>query len=1055
MVARRFSPAELTSHADGVRALARSLVGDASTADDVVQDACVAAMTRPPAADTPPRAWFVAVVRNLARRAHRGDARRALRELSAARPEAIESAASVTARIEIHRRLVDEVAALDEPYRTAIVLRFFDGLVPAEIAARLGVPAATVNTHVHRGLATLRARLDRGRDDWRAALLPVLALRRAAPSVPAAGAIAMSAKKVSLVVLLLVLAGGTWMAVRAAATGVPRSGPAPTPQPTAPRDPARTAADATAPAPEPPAATTGPIDRDLDLHGEVVRRDGTPVAGAALTAVTYPWRRASRLNETGYRAARTGPSTTSASDGTFALRLTRGDCVALRVSAAGLAPVEIPLRQAGGRVRVVLGESVALRVTVTDASNAALEGAAVELSDDGRSSTTTWRRGTSDASGVALFDSLCPSARVFVRCLMPGHASSGVQAVDLAPSGETTVSIVLATGRTLSGRVTDAETGAPVANARIGFGWDAERVVATAADGTFKLRGLVEKGDETVTVRAEGYAAERAIPGARDVVDFALRRGFAVTGRVVGADGAPVAGALVAAVASPSENSGAACLSTGFATSADDGRFCIADLDRALRHVLTVTASRSGRLCVAIPAPEPGAAADLGDVTLPAARSIEGCVLDAASKPAADVRVIASGPLGGDTGPPLWRTDERLTDDLGRFRIGDLAPGRYLVVAAPEGAPRIEMSVDVPADSDALGVVLAQLGTRTLTVRVVDDAGAPVARAIVDASGRNGAQFARAETDAGGTARLSVGSNALFAHAYPPRESPRAFLPCAMQSLRPDTTEASFVLREGAWLTGLLLDVEGRPIAHALLLVGDRPDHELTASTGDDGRIRVAVPRGAACSVDFDGIVHGRETDLSARADHVSPGVDVVLKCERLATDRTLRVRVTDPDGKPVAGVRVWLTGDYHETVRAADTDADGRATFSALAAREWSVRAASHGGWFQSAAVSATPDGQEVTIALRAAATIRGGVVGKDGRGVRAVAAAWSDTDERFFVSDVTADDGTFTLRVSADDPGPFRVTARFTDSPPGTEDAEVGGVAPGTSDVRIVMPR
>src|SRR5262247_3293277 len=100
-MARRFSPAELTAHADGVRALALGLLGDAHAADDVVQDACVAALQRPPGDDVPPRAWFVAVVRNLARRTFRTRSRRDARERVSARREAVPSAADAAATIEI------------------------------------------------------------------------------------------------------------------------------------------------------------------------------------------------------------------------------------------------------------------------------------------------------------------------------------------------------------------------------------------------------------------------------------------------------------------------------------------------------------------------------------------------------------------------------------------------------------------------------------------------------------------------------------------------------------------------------------------------------------------------------------------------------------------------------------------------------------------------------------------------------------------------------------------------------------------------------------------
>lgn len=51
------------------------------------------------------------------------------------------------------------VAALDEPYREIVALRFFGDLTLAEIAAVTGRPLGTVKTHLHRGLRRLRESL--------------------------------------------------------------------------------------------------------------------------------------------------------------------------------------------------------------------------------------------------------------------------------------------------------------------------------------------------------------------------------------------------------------------------------------------------------------------------------------------------------------------------------------------------------------------------------------------------------------------------------------------------------------------------------------------------------------------------------------------------------------------------------------------------------------------------------------------------------------------------------------------------------------------------------
>jgi len=51
------------------------------------------------------------------------------------------------------------LAGLSDRQRTAVVLRFYGGLSEAETAAAMGCSSGSVKTHLHRGLARLRARL--------------------------------------------------------------------------------------------------------------------------------------------------------------------------------------------------------------------------------------------------------------------------------------------------------------------------------------------------------------------------------------------------------------------------------------------------------------------------------------------------------------------------------------------------------------------------------------------------------------------------------------------------------------------------------------------------------------------------------------------------------------------------------------------------------------------------------------------------------------------------------------------------------------------------------
>ncbi len=203
-------PEKLLAHSAFVHRLAVALLrGDADAAADVVQETYVIALRegrRPP---RHPRAWLSTIVRNLVHRRYRSDSRRKRREQVAAQAEATSSTVDTAARIETQRRVVAAVEALPEPYCTTIVLRYFDGLSPREIASRQSVPWETVRTRLQRGLDQLRGTLDLewagGRRAWSIALLPLAqASLSAGAKATITGGILMTTKtKLALVALPL------------------------------------------------------------------------------------------------------------------------------------------------------------------------------------------------------------------------------------------------------------------------------------------------------------------------------------------------------------------------------------------------------------------------------------------------------------------------------------------------------------------------------------------------------------------------------------------------------------------------------------------------------------------------------------------------------------------------------------------------------------------------------------------------------------------------------------------------------------------------------------
>jgi RNA polymerase sigma-70 factor (ECF subfamily) len=144
---------------DWLRRLAASLAIDAAHADDLAQRALVVALERPAVEVGHARAWLATIVRRLARRDSIDAERRTARERRSASPESQPSTDEVVARATLQSEVATTLLALEEPYRTALLLRFFDDLKPGAIARRLGCPVETVRTRIRRGLESMRERL--------------------------------------------------------------------------------------------------------------------------------------------------------------------------------------------------------------------------------------------------------------------------------------------------------------------------------------------------------------------------------------------------------------------------------------------------------------------------------------------------------------------------------------------------------------------------------------------------------------------------------------------------------------------------------------------------------------------------------------------------------------------------------------------------------------------------------------------------------------------------------------------------------------------------------
>jgi RNA polymerase sigma-70 factor (ECF subfamily) len=145
-------------HGSAVRGLMRRMGAEAALADDLAQDAFLAAFEQMSdfRGDGTFQAWVKRIAARLYVKRWRKDARL---ELMAEPPE-IEPASGLGEGAAADRIDLDEaLRSLAEPERLCVSLCYGGGLSHAEAAEALNTPLGTVKSHVKRGLDKLRRRL--------------------------------------------------------------------------------------------------------------------------------------------------------------------------------------------------------------------------------------------------------------------------------------------------------------------------------------------------------------------------------------------------------------------------------------------------------------------------------------------------------------------------------------------------------------------------------------------------------------------------------------------------------------------------------------------------------------------------------------------------------------------------------------------------------------------------------------------------------------------------------------------------------------------------------
>ena len=146
-------------HGSAVRSLLRRMGADPALADDIAQDACLAAFER--IAEFRGEGTFQAWLKRIATRLYLKRVKRTLSQSLAQEAEeiAVETAhGAADARLDLDEAL----KSLPKAERVCVSLCYGAGFSHAEAAELLNTPLGTVKSHVKRGLDRLRAKLAGG-----------------------------------------------------------------------------------------------------------------------------------------------------------------------------------------------------------------------------------------------------------------------------------------------------------------------------------------------------------------------------------------------------------------------------------------------------------------------------------------------------------------------------------------------------------------------------------------------------------------------------------------------------------------------------------------------------------------------------------------------------------------------------------------------------------------------------------------------------------------------------------------------------------------------------
>ena len=604
------------------------------------------------------------------------------------------------------------------------------------------------------------------------------------------------------------------------------------------------------------------------------------------------------------------------------------------------------------------------------------------------------RSAKSDDDGTFSFDKLV--GRTYVLTASAGDLIGGPVTYKLTGASDPVV-VRLGEGAGVIVTVT-GEDKKPVEGADVIVGDMSRKTARTDAKGEATLRP-VRPGYVGVQATAGGYAPATAYAtvgsaGSTGRVSITLKKGFAVSGRVIDEAGKPLAKVRVSATGGSwnewlDDDSDDDDEKGGVATNAK-GEFTIAALASGNHTIYAIDgehATGSTKIDVS------GAPVTGVEITMKEGGVVSGKVLDTEGKPVPYATVKLAG-----AGEQMWRVQARqaTTDQGGTFELRGLA--REKLTARAESETAASKLVDIDLTSQVKHQVELVLDvTGMISGVVVDDKGAPVAEVTVNAfpdilagesmEGLALAGMSSATTDgAGGFAIRGIpdGTYRLWA-ARAARQNEWGERGVAAKT---GDKNVRVVLSAGGTLVGKLVIAGGAAPKLAHVQLGYQ-----APTPAVDGAFTIKDVTPGPYSVTFRG---AEFAELIKHDIEIKPGATTDLGTVTLHRGRKLSGKVIDGSGNAVANARIKVgvmlidaadndDGESDEQnaemwgLKTATSDASGAFAITGLSQKATNVMADHPNGRSLAVAVPpGTDDPPPVTLSLKGFGSISGVVTQK-----------------------------------------------------------------------------